>query len=170
MNNLGFAADTVLIGVGATLVMDAVAELRRRLSGNAGLDYALVGRWTIWLAKGRIRHDPIQRSPQQRFERPLGWAVHYAIGVVFTGLMLAVVGPDWAVRPSLGPALLTGALSVSAPFLLMQPAFGFGLAAGKTPRPWAARRSSLLSHLSFGLGIYLAALVLHAVRGAAGGM
>lgn len=166
----GFPGDALLIGIGATAVMDAVAALRARLFGTAGLDYALVGRWAIWLTQGRLRHDPIQKTPARRFERPLGWAVHYGIGITFVCLLLAVAGPGWAARPTLGPALLTGALTVAAPFLVMQPSFGFGFAASKAPSPWAARGRSLMTHLTFGLGIYLAALALLAMRGAIGGV
>ena len=48
------------------------------------------------------------------------------------------------------------------PFLLMQPAFGLGVAAAKTPAPWQARLKSLSSHLVFGVGLYLSALVYNA--------
>ncbi|MGH2740969.1 MAG: DUF2938 family protein [Thermoleophilaceae bacterium] len=43
--------------------------------------------------------------------------------------------PRWAERPTLGPALATGLGSTVASFVLMQPAFGMGLAASKTPTP-----------------------------------
>jgi hypothetical protein len=46
---------------------------------------------------------------------------------------------------------------VAAPFLLLQPALGAGIAASRTPRPNVARRRSLVTHLVFGLGLYLAA-------------
>jgi hypothetical protein len=46
---------------------------------------------------------------------------------------------------------------VAAPFLLMQPALGAGIAAAKTPNPTAARLRSLMTHAVFGLGLYFAA-------------
>ena len=61
---------------------------------------------------------------------------------------------------SLMPALLTGLISVLAPFCIMQPAFGFGFAAAKTPTPNRARRRSLLAHLTFGAGLFVAGWLL----------
>ena len=58
--------------------------------------------------------------------------------------------------PDLGPALLVGIGSVAAPFLVMQPGMGAGIAASRTPRPAAARLQSLVTHAIFGLGLYAA--------------
>ena len=60
-------------------------------------------------------------------------------------------------RPTLGPALAVGIGTVAAPFFLMQPGMGAGIAASRTPRPNAARLQSLLTHAVFGLGLYVAA-------------
>ncbi|MDH0338153.1 DUF2938 domain-containing protein [Metapseudomonas otitidis] len=146
------------IGVGATLVMDLWGWLLRRLTGNAGLDYALVGRWVGHMPRGRFRHAGIGRAAPVRGERVLGWTCHYLIGIGFAALLVAVAGPAWLCRPSLWPALVFGLLSVAAPFLVMQPAFGLGIAAARTPEPLKARLRSLRTHLVFGLGLYLAAL------------
>jgi DUF2938 family protein len=43
-----------------------------------------------------------------------------------------------------------------APFLLMQPGMGAGIAASRTPRPVAARLQTLVTHGIFGLGLYAA--------------
>jgi hypothetical protein len=50
--------------------------------------------------------------------------------------------------------LIVGLGSVAAPFLLMQPGMGAGIAASRTPRPTAARLRSLVTHGIFGLGLY----------------
>ena len=55
-----------------------------------------------------------------------------------------------------GPAVLVGIGSVAAPFLVMQPARGAGIAASRTPHPWAARLQSLVTHAVFGGGLYAA--------------
>jgi len=56
-----------------------------------------------------------------------------------------------------GPALAVGIGTVAAPFFLMQPGMGAGIAASRTPRPNAARLQSLLTHAVFGLGLYVSA-------------
>ncbi|MNC82827.1 hypothetical protein D3C75_1365000 [compost metagenome] len=73
------------------------------------------------------------------------------------------MGPAWLEQPTLLPALAMGVISVVAPFFLMQPSFGFGFAAARTPQPNIARQRSLIAHASFGIGIYVSALLLQLV-------
>jgi len=44
----------------------------------------------------------------------------------------------------------------------MQPAFGLGVAAAKTPDPTTARLRSLRTHATYGLGLYLTGRALKA--------
>jgi hypothetical protein len=122
-------------------------------------NYGLVGRWLAYLPRGQFRHNPIAASPPVRGELLIGWTAHYAIGIAFAAALLAIYGLDWACRPTIGPALIVGIGSVAAPFLLMQPGMGAGIAASRTPNPSAARFNSLLTHAIFGVGLYLAARV-----------
>ena len=146
----------VLIGVGATLVMDLWALLLKRLFNAPSLDYAMVGRWIGHLRRGRLTHPGIARSAPIAGERAIGWIAHYAIGVLFALLLLALWGPAWAARPTLLPALIVGIATVAAPFLILQPGMGAGIAASKLPKPGVARLRSLMAHASFGIGLYLA--------------
>jgi hypothetical protein len=148
-----------LIGTGATALTDIWGVLRKWLLGIASPDYALVGRWIVYLTRGRFRHAPISASPPVRGERLIGWTAHYLIGIAFAGTLLAIWGLEWARRPTIGPALIVGIGSVAAPFLLMQPGMGAGIAASRTPRPGSARIQSLLTHAVFGLGLYAGAWV-----------
>ena len=154
---MDFLASALLIGAGATAVMDAWGIARTRLLGSAPMNYGLVGRWLAWMVRGRFRHDPIAASPPVRGERLIGWTAHYVIGIAFAAVLLAIWGLEWARSPSIGPALIMGIGSVAAPFLLMQPGMGAGIAASRTPRPGAARVQSLVTHAVFGLGLYAAA-------------
>ncbi|MFS8972988.1 DUF2938 domain-containing protein [Cupriavidus necator] len=155
-----FLLAALLIGAGATLVMDAWTVVRKRMLGVPALDYALVGRWLGWLARGRLRHQPIAASAPVRGERLLGWVAHYLTGIAFAAILLGCWGMEWARLPTLGPALVVGIGSVAAPFLLMQPAMGAGIAASRTPRPNVARVHSLVTHAVFGLGLYVAGWVV----------
>lgn len=151
-----YAAHAVLIGAGATAVLDAWTLARRRLLGVPAMDYALVGRWLVYLARGRFRHDPIKATPAAAGERLIGWAAHYLIGIAFAAVLLAIWGIEWAHAPTLAPALIVGIGSVAAPFLVMQPGMGAGIAASRTPRPGAARLQSIVTHTVFAIGLYAA--------------
>lgn len=154
----------LLTGVGATLVMDLWSWLLRRVYGVSGLDYRLVGRWLGHMAQGRFRHDGIARAAPVPAEAALGWAAHYGLGIGFAALLIAITaGQGWLQAPTLLPALIFGLVSVMLPYLVMQPAFGSGIAGARTPDPTATRLRSLITHLVFGFGLYLAASLVATV-------
>ncbi|HET9337330.1 MAG TPA: DUF2938 domain-containing protein [Sphingomicrobium sp.] len=150
----------VSLGVGATLVMDGWSLGLRRLLGISTLDYRLVGRWVGHFPKGRFTHDPIVQSPPVAGEKWFGWVAHYAIGIGFAWAFSLLMVPDWFDSPTPQPPILFGLVTVLVPFLVMQPALGFGVAASRTPDPLSARLRSLATHAVFGLGLYLSALPL----------
>jgi hypothetical protein len=157
-------AGILVTGIGATAATDLWAIARARLLGVPPLDYAMVGRWVGHMARGRFRHASIAAAAPVRGERATGWAVHYLTGIAFAGLLPLVWGPGWFLEPTPGPAMIVGLGSVLAPFLVMQPALGAGLAARRTPDPARARLHSLLTHGVFGLGLYASGLVFsHAI-------
>jgi hypothetical protein len=87
-----------------------------------------------------------------------GWCAHYAIGIIYAALLLAIWGLDWARHPTPLPALIVSLVALVAPFFIMQPGMGAGVAASKTPNPNAARLRSIVTHSVFGLGLYGSAL------------
>jgi hypothetical protein len=161
---LDYAVPAVVIGVGATVVTDVWAFARQRFFAIPPPDYGLVGRWFAYMARGKFRHERIAAAPPVRGELALGWLAHYATGIAFAGVLLALFGLDWARAPSLAPALFVGVASVAAPFLLMQPGMGAGIAASRTPCPPVARIRSFLTHAVFGAGLYAAGSALALLR------
>ena len=154
---LNNAIALVATGTGATAFIDLWALLRKRWLGVPPPNYGLVGRWLAWLPRGRFVHRPIGATPPIAAERLIGWMAHYLIGIAFASTLLLGWGMDWARQPTLAPALMVGLVSVAAPFLLMQPGMGSGVAARLTPRPGLARVHSLITHGLFGVGLYLSA-------------
>lgn len=159
-NGLQFLIYAIAIGVVATGMADLWALFLNRVLGAPVLNFALVGRWIGHFREGRFRHENIARATAVPGEAVIGWATHYVIGVFFAGLLLAIWGLDWARDPSLVPALIVGIVTAAAPFLVMQPGFGFGVFASRTPKPNTARLRTLFNHTSFGICLYLAALSL----------
>ncbi len=151
----------VLIGIGATVVMDAWGLARKPLLGIATPNYGLLGRWITHMGRGHFHHESIAAADPIRGENLIGWIAHYLTGIMFAMLLVGVFGQSWIETPTLGPALLVGVGTTIAPFLIMQPAIGAGIASSRTPRPTAARLQTLITHLAFGLGLYAAAWVVH---------
>ncbi|OKO69078.1 DUF2938 domain-containing protein [Bradyrhizobium sp. AS23.2] len=148
-----------MIGVGATIVMDLWAVFLNRVFSIPSLGYHIVGRWLANIPAGKFRRANILNAASVPGEAIIGWTAHYVIGVIFAAILLLVIGADWALKPTFLPALLMGVVTVAAPFLIMQPGFGFGIAASKTPAANTARLRSLMTHTVFGVGLYIAALL-----------
>lgn len=162
MLSLQDTARVVLIGAGATAVMDLWLLLSKRLGVQAA-DFALIGRWVGHLARGRFTHAAISKARPISHELCLGWLTHYAVGIAYAGLLVAVQGIQWARTPELLPALATGVATVVVPLFLMQPAMGYGYAASNTPAPLLNCMRSLANHVIFGAGVFIAAVVLKRV-------
>ncbi|MCB0123572.1 MAG: DUF2938 domain-containing protein [Caldilineaceae bacterium] len=150
-----FAMRTILIGLGATLTFDLWALLLKHVFHITPSDICLVGRWVRYMPKGIFHHANLRSAAAQRRECLIGWSAHYLIGTMFTITFVALVGDHWLQQPTLLPALLFGVVTVLAPFLIMHPAFGLGVAAAKTTNPAQARVRSLMNHTAFGCGLYL---------------
>ena len=150
----------LLVGLGATLVMDLWNLLLKAGFGIPSLDYCLLGRWLCHMPGGTFRHAQITAAPPTRFECATGWIGHYTIGVSLALGFVALAPNGWLARPTLPPALLYGIGTVVFPYFILQPALGFGVAGSRTPRPAHARLKSLATHTVFGVGLYLCALAL----------
>jgi hypothetical protein len=156
MNNPALSlVSTILMGLGATLTFDLWGLFLKHAFKVPPANICLVGRWLRYMPEGTFRHSNIASAPHKRAECTIGWVAHYLIGIIFAVAFVAVVGYNWLEQPTLIPAILFGGVTVFAPFFIMQPSFGFGLAASKTSNPTLARVRSLLNHTAFGLGLYL---------------
>jgi hypothetical protein len=161
--DMDYFACILLTGIGATATTDLWSIVRQRLFCVASPNYGLVGRWIAWIPRGQLFHEPISATPPVHGERAIGWLFHYLIGIAFAALLPALWGPEWIRQPTLLPALMVGIGTVAAPFLMMQPAMGAGVAASRTPRPAPARLQSLITHAIFGLGLYASGLLVSLV-------
>jgi hypothetical protein len=151
------------IGIGATMAMDLWALVAARLFGFQRPNYAMVGRWIGHMPRGRFAHDKIAQSASIPGERILGWTAHYVVGIAFAALLIGVAGSEWMLHPTLLPAVGIGMVTLLAPFFLMQPGMGHGIASCRMANPNAARVKSLLTHIVFGLGLYCSAYISNAV-------
>ena len=121
-------------------------------------NYCLIGRWFCHMPQATFAHPNISKAAPKPLECIVGWISHYAIGAMYALVFLVLVSASWLAHPTFSPALLFGLVTVIVPFLVMQPAFGFGIAASRTPNPAQARLKSLIAHAAFGVGLYVCAV------------
>jgi len=153
----------VLIGVGATAVLDLWLAAIKRLGVPIG-SFALIGRWVAHMARGQFRHASMAKAEPVNNELAIGWVTHYAVGIVFAAVLVAVQGVGWVEQPTVVPAVLTGLATVAMPLFVMQPAMGSGFAASKTPTPLLNCARSVANHAVFGAGLYVTAWAIGTFR------
>lgn len=155
-----YIGTAIIAGLGATLFMDISALILQRVFKISSPNYCFVGRWIRYMPGGRFTHANIAATPKISAECATGWIFHYLVGSVFALLLIIPGAGRWFEHPTLLPALLVGMGTVVIPYMIMQPSFGFGIAAAKTPNPAQARLRSFMSHTVYGVGLYLAAYLL----------
>jgi len=161
MDNLVFV---ILVGIGATAVMDLWSLLRKHLFNIPPTNWGLVGRWIAYMKQGQFRHIAITESDSILGEQFIGWTAHYLIGISFAALLVVICGKAWVHNPSIGPALAVGIATVVAPFFILQPGMGAGVAASRTLKPNSVRLQSIINHTVFGFGLFLSALAVKYVN------
>ncbi|XDD53345.1 DUF2938 domain-containing protein [Leptospira sp. WS4.C2] len=151
------------IGIGATMAMDVWRFLLQKTMGVSSLDLGLLGRLVGHTFRGKLFHDGIAKSQAIAGETMIGWVVHYAIGIFFSFLLPIIWGEGWLRNPSLLPAILVGVGTIFAPWFLMQPAMGIGIAASKAPKPTQVRLRNFAIHTVYGFGLYGSAMLINAL-------
>lgn len=143
-----------VVGAGATLAIDAWNGLLFRTFGVRSLSYCMLGRWFRYMPHGRFVHASLAGAPSKSHECAVGWMAHYTIGATLGVVFVGLVTPRWLDAPTPLPALAYGLATLVFPFLVMQPAFGLGVAASRTPNPGLARLKSVGTHTVFGLALF----------------
>ena len=162
MNNLALSfISAILIGLGATLAFDLWALFLKKAFKIPPSNLCMVGRWLLTMPRGTFQHANIGSSPRKSAECVIGWIAHYTIGVTFAIVFVALASSSWLEHPTPIPAIAFGLVTVLAPFFIMQPLFGLGFAASKTPNPGQAGLRSLMNHAAFGAGLYLFAWLVN---------
>jgi hypothetical protein len=155
-----FVWKSIIIGIGGTAAMDVWAILLARVFGIPRPNWGLAGRWFCNVAQGRVFHDDIAKAAAWSNELAIGWIGHYAVGILYAGILLFVAGPGWTAAPTFLPAWILGMVTIGAGWFLMQPGMGAGWAASKRPNAMQVRFLNIVAHTVFALGLYGTALLI----------
>lgn len=155
-----FLIKAVLIGAGATALLDLWALFLNRVVGLPAPNWALVGRWFAHLPRGRLVHQDIGKAEPVANELAIGWLMHYVVGIVFAAALLAIWGLDWARNPTFLPALIVGLVTVGCGWFILQPGMGAGIAASKRANANQLRLLNIIGHTIFAVGMYGTALLI----------
>lgn len=150
----------VTIGVGATVLMDIWAIVLNKTFGVGLPKWGLVGRWVWHLRHGKVFHGDIGKATPVANEVARGWAFHYAVGIAYGLMLVAVTGTQWLASPTFLPAFILGMVTVGAGWFLLAPGMGAGWASSKLAHPMKVRGLNLLGHTVFAIGLYGTALLI----------
>ncbi|MER9860879.1 DUF2938 domain-containing protein [Mesorhizobium sp. M0185] len=151
---------SVAIGIGATALMDVWAIFLSKVFAQPRPNWGLVGRWVCHLREGKVFHDDIGEASPCPHESVLGWAFHYAVGIVYGVILVVLAGTAWLTAPTFLPAFMLGIVTVGAGWFLLAPGMGAGWAASKRPNPMQVRALNLVSHTVFAIGLFGTALLI----------
>ena len=148
--------EMILMGVLATLFMDLLSILL----GKSKLIHQLiepqvVGRWTLYMFKGKFIHKDIHKTPILNNEKSVALLSHYLIGIVLAGIYLLLELKEPTIRYQLWMPLVFGLTTVLLPWLWLYPSIGLGFLASKSPRRLSYIVTSLVNHTNFGLGLMI---------------
>src|SRR5262245_39360049 len=155
------AWQTLIVGVISTFLMDLFTVAAKGLRLVSPLSPNLVGRWFALVARARPFHADIARAAPVNHELAIALPVHYVIGTTLAALYLwTMFEIGWSSR-NLALALAFGLFTNLFPWLLMFPAMGYGFFGANGPEGTRLFLSSLISHVFFGIGIWIG---VHALR------
>jgi len=160
----------LLVGVVATMAMDAGSALVRKTGFTAGLEPKLLGRWFGYLARGRFEHDTILTTPPLPAELPVALLGHNLIGVTLAlifGAAVSALTPDRGPMPvglTVALAIAYGLVTSALPWLIMFPSMGFGLLGQAGPADLLLFRTSLVNHAIYGAALGVFGRLLGAMR------
>lgn len=146
----------VLIGIMATMGMDAWAVIVKYVLRLPTAHWDMVGRWIGHMRRGRFVHLSIADASPVARELAIGWIAHYFTGVTYGIAYMTIVRGILDRNPTLFSALVFGLVTLAAPWLILQPGMGAGIFASRTPRPGVVRLVNLSMHLVFGASLYVA--------------
>ena len=154
--------EMILMGIFATYFMDLLAGfLVKRKLIHSYIGPEAVGRWFLYMFRGKIIHKDIQKTPTLNNENIWGVLSHYLIGIVLAGIYLFLELKVQAIRDQMWMSLIFGITTVLLPWVWMLPSMGLGFLASKSPNKSRIIRTNLVNHTNFGLGLFIWVVTVH---------
>lgn len=154
--------EAILLGIWATLFMDFFAKiLSKRKLIHPFITQEELGRWFVYLFKGKITHRDIVKTPPVQNEKIWYYVSHYLIGIFLAGFYLILASQFKALGENTWMALVFGILTVIFPWFWLLPATGLGFIASRSKKRSQIIITNLINHTNFGLGLFLWFILFH---------
>ena len=150
------------MGVLATYFMDIISGfLAKRRLIYPFISPEAIGRWFLYIFRGKLIHKDINNSPKLKNEKLWCLISHYLIGIALAGAYLLLESNLAVIREHIWMALLFGIATVFFPWFWLLPSIGMGFMASGSPNRLKIIRTNLINHTNFGLGLFLWIFTFH---------
>ena len=154
--------EMILMGIWATFFMDFLASfLVKRKLIYSFIEPEAIGRWFLYMFKGKFTHKDIRKTPTVKNENLWGFLSHYFIGIVLAGIYLFLELKVQTIRDQTWMSLIFGIATVFLPWFWLLPSIGLGFMASKSSNRSLIIRTNLVNHTNFGLGLFIWVVSFH---------
>ena len=154
--------EMILMGIFATYFMDLIGGfLVKRKFIHSFIESEAVGRWTLYMLKGKFMHKDIRKTTTLKNENLATLISHYLIGIVLAGIYLVMEFKEPTIQDQIWVPLIFGIATVLLPWFWLFPSIGLGFLASKSSNKSSIIRTSLVNHTNFGLGLFIWVVSFH---------
>lgn len=154
--------ESVLMGTFATYFMDVLAGyLVKRDLIYSFVTPEAIGRWFLYIFKGKLIHKDIHKTPALNNEKIWYFISHYLIGIVLAGIYLYLEIKVPIIRDQIWMPLIFGIATVFLPWFWLLPSIGLGFMASKSSHRSLVIRTNLVNHTNFGVGLLIWIFFFH---------
>ncbi len=155
LSSLVFA---LLGGIVGAIMMDITDIYAHKLGITSGVKVAHIGRWVLGMGQGVYWYADIDQAEPLPREVRAGWIFHFVVGGAVVGLgypLYFLLMGQALPEHNLLPGLIYGLATSLLPWLILLPAFGWGLFGLRAPKGAIPLLASTISHIPYGIGIGL---------------
>ena len=154
----------MLSGIWATFFMDSLAKIlsRKRLI-YPFISSEAMGRWFLYMCKGKFAHKDINRTPAMKNEYTWYYMSHYLIGIILAGILHLLASNLQVVSDNVWTTPIYGIITVTLPWFWLLPGIGLGILAKKSANRRQILVTNLINHTNFGIGLFLWMILFHRI-------
>jgi hypothetical protein len=154
--------ESILMGVFATYFMDLLSGfLAKRKLIYPFISPDAIGRWFLYIFKGKLIHKDINNSPKLKNEKVWCSVSHYLIGIALAAVFLLIESNFAIIREHIWMSLLFGIATVFFPWFWLLPSIGLGFMASKSSKRSLVIKTNFINHTNFGLGLLIWIFFFH---------
>ncbi|XOF35188.1 MAG: DUF2938 family protein [Candidatus Electrothrix sp. YB6] len=154
--------EAIFMGSFATVFMDIFAGiLATKKVIHPFVSSGSMGRWFLYIFKGKLFHKDIDHSPKLKNEKMWCMISHYLIGMMLAGVFLILEQHVQFVNDNVWTSLVFGIGTVCFPWFWLLPSIGKGVMASRCDNRIQIIKTNLINHTNYGIGLFLWSAFIH---------